>query len=49
MGADAPAALTCDDRRAFRETETLPHSSKKRRKPLLGVCPPLATKSADGL
>ena len=48
-GADAPAAPASDNRRTFRETHPSPHSSKNRRKPVFGVCPPLTTKSTGGL
>ena len=49
LGAHAPAALTCDNRRAFRETRPFPHSSKNRLQPVFGVCPPFTTTSTGGL
>ena len=55
-GADAPAAPASDNRRTFRETHPSPHSSKNRRKPVLGYVPlnhqkhrrPLAVKARAG-
>ena len=48
MGADAPAALAGDDRRAFRETEPLPIVAKSGASRFWGYAP-LNYKSADGL